>query len=81
MDLFSRKGKTIAITPLGVQKAEQFDGSGGRRTIVLCRLKENSPTTVRDLAHKSAMDYSIVELVADELVGAGYAYYLTKPSN
>lgn len=80
MDLFSRKGKTIAITPMGSQKAAQFDGSGGMRTLVLVRLNENSPTTVKELATKCGRDYSIVEMVADELVNGGLAYYLTKAS-
>lgn len=77
LSLFARKGKTVAITPLGTQKAESFDGSGNMRTVVLVRLKEDSPTTARDLAKRAQMDTVVVESVIDDLVKAGYAYYVT----
>lgn len=62
---------TVALTPLGKQKADAFSGEGPKFDI-LATLNESGPSSISELAQETGMSPVKVKHVLKELAKAGY---------
>jgi len=62
----------IAITPMGQQKAESFQG-GGLEFRALAVLHDEGPTSIKDLGNRLGVDDTKARLVARELISKRWA--------
>jgi len=62
----------LAITPMGQQKAESFQG-GGIEFRALAVLHDEGPTSVKDLGQRLGVDDTKARLVARSLISRRWA--------
>lgn len=62
----------LAITPMGQQKAESFQG-GGLEFRALAVLHDEGPTSIKDLGQRLGVDDAKSRLIARSLIGKRWA--------